>query len=554
MRLHHDLGPDITDAALVSAAYAKWGLDSITRLIGDWSLAIWDGSSRRVVLARDYMGNRPLFYLELPCGLAWATSLDGLADAFDLYGKPDEDWLAGKLTYGVPPDITPFRGARALRSGHLLIATPHESPHIRRYWTFKPARVRYDSLQDYADQAREHLTEAVRVRLRAKGRVWSHLSGGFDSSSIVCLANTLITRRCVEASALQPVSRVSRNSPESDESDFIHAVERWCGLTSIKLDPEGPPSTFQELLARKRPFVDGTVPPLEAPMVAAGDRVLFSGEVGDLVMIRGSAQIVSLLERLHEGHPIEFLKMCLARARQRHNQVVPLLVKLAIKGYFRRRVSHRRDRPPSRQLLPTGALSEPAVADRVTPALLARAPALSFDYPDVSDFPVAKRVLIGALYQFTDHQATSNSDAFPGVWKTFPFTHRPLVELMIGVPQLAFWDVAISRAGMKRALADVLPPELLARGSKGDPRVASSRHRLAIAEEYARTSLPPEPPQEWQLVKDGYLRLDALVNALNSVSERLPPSRFLRQSVNLEAWLRRTHNERTHSPMRDAAA
>jgi asparagine synthase (glutamine-hydrolysing) len=540
IRLHHDLGSDITDAAIIAAAFARWGLDCLPRLIGDWSLAIWDAPNRRLILARDYMGNRPLHYLAFPGGLAWATNLDALADCFDLYGQVEERFVAARLVHGtLPAELTPFRGAMSLRAGHVLVASANRAPEVRRYWTFQPTRIRYRALQDYADRARELMTEAVRVRLRVRGRVWSHLSGGFDSSSIVCLASALIKRQSVEASSIQTLSLVSTNAPESDESRFINAVERFCGLTTIRRDAaENRLYTFEELLARRRPFFVGIADKLEGPVAAAGDRVVLSGEIGDLVMIRSSRQVVAVLEALHEGRPLEFLRLCLARTQRRHGQVLPFMVRIAMMGYLPALTKERnRRRRLDTEKYSTGAYREPNLLERVTPDLMARAPKPT-EQPSVMNFPVATRALVAGLYGFADHPATTSSDFTPEVWMTYPFTHRPLAEFMIGVPQLAFWDAIVSRAGMKRALADVLPPEILTRRSKGDPRTAKARNEQATAAEYLRAGLPPEPPAEWRLVRDGYLRLDPINAAIDAVKNGLPPGNFLRQSVNLEAWLR----------------
>jgi asparagine synthase (glutamine-hydrolysing) len=541
--LHHDLGPDLSDAAIVAAAYARWGLDCLPRLIGDWGLSIWDASRRRLVIARDYMGNRPLYYVSLHEGLAWSSSLDALAEGFGLYTRPDESYIAAHLTFGVLPGMTPFAGAQELRAGHVLVATAAEGVRVRRYWTFSPSRSRYRDQTQYAEQLRHLLTEAVRVRLRASKRVWAHLSGGWDSSSVVCLAHALIQHRLVEAPSLQPLSLIMTDSPESDESPFVQAAERWCSLTSVKRAYIGGYPRFDQLLGNRRPTAYIPEKALEAPVRSAGDHIVLSGEGGDLVMLRGSAlQPASLIEPLHDGHPLEFLRLCFVRARRKQRPVLGTITRVLLAGYAPRYAEAAAKRRLLAQRAKDAGASPRSEAELfgVTPDLLACAPRRESLCPSLfTGFSRVKRPLIQGLYALMDHGATSCSDLAPELWRTFPYTHRPLVEFAIGAPQLALWQPTFSRAGMRQALAGVLPPEILARASKGDPRTVSKRTELASVEDFIDSGIPREPVEQWQVVKRGYVQSHALTRALGKLQGGdSTPNDLLLSSVLIEAWLR----------------
>src|SRR5262245_17528099 len=149
LRLFRDVNDDHSDAALVAAAYSRWGLDCLPELIVDWSLAIWDATAGRVVLARDYAGNRRLYYLQRGRTLAWARSLDGLIEAFG-WTEPDDEWVAGSLMCVPRPDLTPLAGVRMLRGAHMLVANANDM-RIQRYWTFSPKPIVYRHSQDYID-------------------------------------------------------------------------------------------------------------------------------------------------------------------------------------------------------------------------------------------------------------------------------------------------------------------------------------------------------------------------------------------------------------------
>jgi asparagine synthetase B (glutamine-hydrolysing) len=540
--LHCELGEDITDAALVAAAYQRWGDNCFPRLLGDWSLAIWDATQHAVVLARDYMGNRPLYYAEMSGGLAWATCLEALVTCYGLHTDPDDAYIVGHLTFGPTPDRTPFSGARALRGGHALLATRGHSAIPKRYWTYKPARIRYRDDSEYTEHLRHLLTDAVRVRLRAERTVWSHLSGGWDSSSIVCLAHALIRRGRAEAPALQPVAHVVSNSPESDEGRFIAAVERWCNLRAIRREFDGLP-TFSELVGHVRPFVALPRLVLESPLREAGDQIVLSGEFGDLIMLQGSAARVSLLEPLHEGHPMRSLRLCAQRAREKHYPLITTLAQLAIEVYLPQQVrtaaALRRQRA---QWAWHAARQRPesfAKSLGVTRQVLERAPDPdAVAYPSVFEFPVVKRSLVNLLYRFADSQVLLSSDHVPDIWRTFPYSHRPLVEFVLATPNLAFWDPVAPRAGMRRALQYILPKEILARTTKGNPEAALTRAHRNRADEIIGTASPLRIAENWLLVKRDFVDHDALARALGELKRGdAPLSAFPDQWLHLEAWL-----------------
>jgi asparagine synthase (glutamine-hydrolysing) len=536
--LHHDLTDDVTDAALVAAAYVRWGIDCVQHLIGDWSFAIWDTAERRLLLARDYVGNRPLYYIDLGDGVAWASNLDALAAAFDRYSQPNDAYIAGKLTYGVPPGVTPFTGIHALRAGHLLTASKAAGLTVRRYWIYAPTRIRYRDVQEYAEQMRSLLIDAVRVRLRANRRVWAHLSGGWDSSSIVCIADGLIRRGQVDAPSLQPVSGMVSASPESDEAPFISAVERWCGLTTVRHESESDLPVLDELLGQRRPYPHRPARSLEAEVHRAGDRIVLSGELGDAVMIRGSRSIVSLLEPLHEGRPLEFIRLCLARAAHRQRPVTVLLKQLVLMGYLPRleaRQRARRQQQQARQSQMT--YQDDATRFGVTHECYALAsPTVTLPTPSVEGFPLVKRGMVANLYSAADMGALSNSDLAPDILRTYPYSHRPLVTFMLGVPQLAFWDPIVSRSGMRRAMQGILAPEILARSSKCDVAPALNRWMRDWRQSFDPASLGAIG--QWELVRRSFVLPSAVESSIAELTHGRGPSDFLIAALYLEAWLR----------------
>lgn len=531
--LHHDL-TEATDVVLVAAAYQRWGLDCLPRLLGDWCLALWDAAQERLVLATDYMRNRPLYYRETRDGLAWATRLEALVECYGLHGEPNDAYIAGLLTTGVPRDLSPYESVRMLRPGHWLVASRANRIEIRRYWKFSPARIRYRDPTAYTEHLRALLTEAVRVRLRAARPVWGHLSGGWDSGTLVCLANTLVRHRLVDAPALRTVSLRFRDA-ESDEQPFIAAIERWCRLSTITTTFTGLPE-FPELPSDVVPFQRGRhlFDVLEAPVRAQGDHIVLSGELGDVVMFQGDVHPPPLLEPLHEGRVREFYRLCLARARARRQSIWTTIAWILLAGYGPLpHVMRLR-----RWMYPNPAAVRP-MRPPVTTTALVRAPLPEeASLPDSSGYPSLKRGLVASMYRVAGTPFTATPDYSPHVWRTYPYAHRPLVEFILGAPTLAFWHPTRFRAGMQGAFPGVLPPEMFTRTTKGDARAAFSRDQQRRYQEIATRAIHDRPAREWELVRRGHVDAAILTTVLARLGQVAIAVDEIDMWFELEAWLR----------------
>ena len=112
---------DTSDPAIAMATFERWGVEGLGRLIGDWSLVIWDGRLRTLYLARDYMGVRPLYYHECPGrSVAWSGSLGELALRAGCADALDERFVARFMALRHSTDVTPYEGIRAVPTASCL--------------------------------------------------------------------------------------------------------------------------------------------------------------------------------------------------------------------------------------------------------------------------------------------------------------------------------------------------------------------------------------------------------------------------------------------------
>lgn len=179
-----------SDTEVIVHAYEEYGDDCLHRLNGQFAIAIWDKRARRLLLARDRAGIRPVFHTLVGGRLLFASEVKALLRHPDVPRRLNTAALGEIFTYwSTLPSHTAFTGVQALAPGHCLILQDGRV-EVRRYWdwTFPTHPIRADrSEDDYAAALHELLVDAVRLQLRADVPVGAYLSGGLDSSVITAM-------------------------------------------------------------------------------------------------------------------------------------------------------------------------------------------------------------------------------------------------------------------------------------------------------------------------------------------------------------------------------
>src|SRR6267143_5821535 len=225
-----------TDLAMVAAAYEAWGTKCFAKLIGDWALSIWDPGSRSVILAKDPIGTRHLYYSFDDKRVTWSTLLDPLVLLAGETFALEEEYIAGWLSFFPATHLTPYAGIHSAppSASVLLRAGKHT---ISKYWDFDPSRrIRYRTDGEYEEHFRVAFAEAVRRRLRSDSPILAELSGGMDSSSIVCMADAIIARGVAETPRLDTISYFNDSEPNWNERPYFTKVEERRGRTGCHID------------------------------------------------------------------------------------------------------------------------------------------------------------------------------------------------------------------------------------------------------------------------------------------------------------------------------
>src|SRR5262245_41716462 len=142
---------DSTDAAIVLAAYEKWGADFPSHILGDFALSLWDSSSRMLLLARDHAGVRPLFYQRDGRRIVWSTDLSVLLDHAGAGLRINEEYIADFLTRRPEPSQTPYKNIYAVPPAHAMTVSGR-NVRISRFWILDPKHeIRYRTDVEYEE-------------------------------------------------------------------------------------------------------------------------------------------------------------------------------------------------------------------------------------------------------------------------------------------------------------------------------------------------------------------------------------------------------------------
>ena len=180
-----------SDTEVLLRAYEKWGVGALERLNGMFSFALWDGRSKQLLVARDRFGEKPLYWTRTEAGTFLAASeMKALFAHPAVVAQADEERVASYLEgrFYEDDDRTMFTGIKRLEQAHALLVDADGTTRSHwRYWTPDYTRVNEISETAATTEFAERLSKSVRMRLRSDVPVGTSLSGGLDSSAIVCL-------------------------------------------------------------------------------------------------------------------------------------------------------------------------------------------------------------------------------------------------------------------------------------------------------------------------------------------------------------------------------
>ena len=450
---------DTPDSVIVLKAFERWGEHCFRRLTGDWSLALWSHSERALYLARDHAGTRTLYFEQREGTLRWSTYLEPLVSN----GQPslDDDYVACYLACQPIRNLTPYQGITAVPPAHYLVFREGEPKRLAHWNWMQRERLLYKNPNDYDEHFISLFRQSVERRTGDGTPILAELSGGVDSSSIVCMSDYLRRTNTAGPNALlDTLSYYDDTEPNWNERPIFTAVEAKRGKSGIHIDTSGFGRVFE-------PAARGYLQPgkdnssslqddsLHNLLDGKGFRVILSGMGGDELLGGVPAAHPELADLLVAGR----FQILLARGVEwclpNRTPLIHLLVstvKYCIDSY--RHPALDRDRIPP--WLPSSLTSR---CQRLESNAIERTPTIGFWPSAIENGQTWWHIMetLPHLFQGLLHRPEYR----------YPYLDRDLVEFLHRVPRHVLAQPGRRRAMMRRALRTIVPPEVLERRRKG---------------------------------------------------------------------------------------
>lgn len=515
----------MADSDLVLRACLRWDTAAVDRLLGDFALACWQAHRRRLWLARDPLGYRPLYWHKQPGFFAFATmpktlfAIPGVAKA--MCEERLHDYLC------LLPMIGPksfFQDIYRIEPGQWLVFEDGDIT-THRYHQFDPNRVlKLASDDDYLETFREHLERAVACRLRAIGPIASHLSSGFDSSTVTAIAARQLATRNAGLLAYTAVPREGFDGPapkgrHGDEGPGARALAaRFANIEHILIHPEGtsPIDNLREDVETHdgpplNPCNAVWVHAIDVDAVRRGVRVMLTGGFGNMsISYEGWQYLPALLGRARWFTLWQELR---AIRRRYPNWRWRALLEHCLAPYLPAAVWAAIERRRGQSWAPITDHSpiHPAFMARMRTAERAKIVNHDLNYQPWAN---GRRMRIATLNltDIGDYAAALNAVGLE--WRD-PTADLRLLEFCLAVPDAQYLRDGQHRWLLHRLMGDVLPPEILHARTRG----------LQGADWYedAGRALPRLREELTRLMTHGsagkYLDLEALMHALDDWPE-----------------------------------
>ncbi|MEX1019731.1 MAG: asparagine synthase-related protein [Litorilinea sp.] len=462
-------GAPITDAALILAAYARWGAECGAHLLGDYAFAIWDARAQRMVCVRDAIGPIPFYYALSARGLVFANDIRAVLAHPAVSDRLNPAALARHLAWAqsVAPRETFFEEVTILLPGRVLVVDAARE-RLSRFWSPEAASaVHFAHPADYYARFNELFDAAVRARLRTVHPVAAHVSGGLDSTAVAAVARRELAARGERLVA--GYNWMPTLGPEDDPGggEYVALAQAAAflemPLENVDLTPENLAPVLMQDIAQDG-YTDLMYEPLvRAKAQARGVGLLLSGWGGDEVATSGA-----------RGYYAELLR------RGRIDRIGRLLhARSAKDGKKYTRMARQFWRDAVRPNLPAALIGWrrytgfPGLAAEMplTPAMRATIQALDPPFPDLRATSLravqSQRLEMGFLQKRMEVWATQG--ARQGIRYAYPLLDRRLVEFCLGIPGDILIDQRYARGFFRNAQVGRLSEDIRLYDAKFEP-------------------------------------------------------------------------------------
>jgi asparagine synthase (glutamine-hydrolysing) len=459
------------DGEVILHLYAERGEDAVRILDGMFAFALWDARNRKLLLARDRSGKKPLFYHDGPRLFAFASEVKALLAHPEVPAEKDEAALPLFLTYGyVPTPGTFYRHIKSLPPGHLLVVTEKRTQGPHRYWDVcftsedTNSHGRLVPEEEAEGRFRDLLRQAVRRRLVADVPLGAFLSGGLDSSAVVAFMAQEAEGR------VKTFSIGFKDGGPYDETAHARTVASHFGTDhkEFVVEPKALELVDRLVWHHDGPFGDSSAVPtyLLAELTRRHVTVALNGDGGDEVFAGYLRLYGGAVSERVPRWAFEVLRAGLGILPEPRDRKHPLR--------FARRFAESGTRPLLERYLRWNACFTDDLESLLRPELRAHAARRrileSFESSMGKDGSVLARLLELNFRTYLLDDLNVKMDRMSmahGLETRSPFLDTAVVEFGAGLPDRLRMRLGKGKLLLRRAMKGILPPSILARGKMG---------------------------------------------------------------------------------------
>lgn len=448
-----------SDIAIIHAVYDEYGPQCFGRIVGDWAMCVWEPRTRRLMLSCDFIGVRPLYYCRLNNALLWCSDLSALVRGADISLHVCDLYIAEYLEALPRPDLTPYEEIRAVAPGTWLEISERDSG-AHQYWTWNTENpIRHNSDREYEEHFRYEFRRSIQRRLQTDHAVMAELSGGIDSSSIVCIADEILDSGEAVTPALHTLSYYHDEEPGCDERPYFAVIENKRGRVGTHIN-----SARYETLTLEWPlFVPVPVFPhglfeseaeLCESMASHSALTILSGLGGDEFLGGVPTGIPELADLLHL-HEIGAFRNSLSHWSKVHRTSRWSLIRSTLRAVLAQS-PHDRSRFTRRK------------TSIASPELRRRAPLPAADHSHVlcGGAMPSQRMFAEAWLLIQRQVAYLPRPLYGCYHRTYPYLDRDLMVFLFNIPRTQIIRAGQRRSLIRRALDSLVPHENLWRKDK----------------------------------------------------------------------------------------
>ena len=496
----HRFSTDHSDTEVIVHLYEDCGLDFLAELNGMFAIALWDARRRRLVLARDRLGIKPLYLARVPGGVAFGSEPKALLQHPAVSRAPDYGAIHHYLSLkNVPAPLSAFRDIEQLRAGELAVCSDG-SIERRRWWRIEFRQGPDMDEQEAAGQIRALLQDSVRLQMRSDVPFGAYLSGGVDSSSVVALLAKL------GAGRIKTFTLVYDDDFPNKESD-----RRFARLVAERYGTEHHEHlvTFNDLPEK----LDDVVRAFDEPFSGVISTYFLTQSIARHVKVALSGDGADEMFASYLAHRIASPLAAYVSGRNDPAALAPFendlprLASLVARGdeAAQRMGLYLRDDAQKHELY--SASMRAAVASLNTEQIIRDTLSAcgTADPLNRALFLDLETLLPDQVLAFVDRLSMAHS-----VEIRPPFLDHRLVELVAGLPGSVKIKGGRVKHILKEAVADLLPAELLARPKEGFIMPVNA-WLIGSLRGYVQATLAPE-----RLTRHGLFRPEAIRELLAS--------------------------------------